>query len=63
MASQQCLTQFDLMMQLAQKRDSAAQVFDTMPKNMPRIPQNNFLFDDIKVGLNSGEEDDTNGVL
>ena len=50
MASPQCLTQFDLMMQLAQKRESAAKVFDMVPKNMPRVPHNNFLFDEVQVG-------------
>ena len=39
------------MMQLASKRDSAASVFDTAPKNMPKIAQNNFLFEQVSVGL------------
>ena len=49
------MTQFDLMMQLASKRDSPAQIFDAAPKNMPRVPMNNFLYD--QVGVNVDEED------
>ena len=43
------------MMQLASKRDSPAQIFDAAPKNMPRVPMNNFLYD--QVGVNVDEED------
>ena len=57
MANQHCLTQFDLMMQLAQKRDSAAQIFDAQPKNMPRVPLNNFLYDQVTINV---EESDVN---
>ena len=60
MANQQCLTQFDLMMQLASKRDSPAQIFDAIPKNMPRVPVNNFLYDQVNINV---EEEDVNIAL
>ncbi len=48
---QQCVTQFDLMMNLAVKKDSAAKIFDSAAKQMKKLPNNNYLFDNITVGI------------
>ena len=45
----QCQSQFDLMMQLAQKGDSAAKVFDTTHNPPTRVARNNFLDDQVNV--------------
>ena len=62
MSSQQkCLSQFDLMMQLAQKHDSAASVFDDAQKTSLRVPQNNFLFDQVTIRDGTAQDEDASG--
>jgi len=34
-----------------------------MSKNMPRVPHNNFLFDDIKVGFKNVDEAESDAAL
>ena len=46
----QCITQFDLMMQIASKYDGPGQIFDAPVKKNPRVPANNFLFETAYIG-------------
>lgn len=57
MALPQCSTQFDLMMQLASKRDSAVSILDVPVKTPTKIPQNNFLLDQVGVKVPDGKTD------
>ena len=50
----QCVTQFDLMMQIASKHDGPGQMFDAPAKKNARVPTNGFLFETTYIG---GEED------
>ena len=50
-------------MQLAQKRDSAAQIFDGPTKDNFRIPPNNFLFDSVHVGAEDLTEKNENNAI
>ena len=37
------------MMRLAQDRDGIAKMFDPLPRHMPQLPQNNYLFERVEV--------------
>ena len=56
---QQNLSQFDIMMKLAQEKDGIAKMFDPAPRYIPELPRNNYLFD--KVEVNGSESESRQG--
>jgi len=47
--SQQSLSQFDIMMKLAQETNGIAKMFDPASRFIPQLPQNNYIFDKVEV--------------
>ena len=57
-----CVTQFDLMMQIASKYDGPGQIFDAPVKKNARVPTNNFLFETAYIGGNEDAKSNATGA-